>query len=90
MSKKTLSKILKDTGVKPNEKMRLNERLQQPVAPLEEQKKIVSPQQWKFIYELIDGEGKITMKQAAINAGYAEKTGLKVSQTLDFRIRKKF
>ena len=74
MSKKTLSKILKDTGVKPNEKMRLNERLQQPVAPLEEQKKIVSPQQWKFIYELIDGEGKITMKQAAINAGYAEKS----------------
>jgi phage terminase small subunit len=82
MSRKTLSKILNDTGVKPNEKMRMNERLQQPVPPLEEQGKTVSPQQWKFIYELIDGEGRLTMKQAAINAGYPEKNANKTASDL--------
>ena len=40
------------------------------VAPLDEQKGVVTPQQWLFIKELCDEEGKITLRQAAINAGY--------------------
>ena len=40
------------------------------VAPLDEQKGVVTPQQWRFIKELCDEEGKITLRQAAINAGY--------------------
>jgi hypothetical protein len=40
------------------------------VKPLSEQGGIVTPQQWKFIKELCDEDGKITLRQAAINAGY--------------------
>jgi len=40
------------------------------VKPLAEQKGLVTPQQWKFIKELCDEEGKVSLRQAAINAGY--------------------
>ena len=42
------------------------------VAPLDEQKGVVTPQQWNFIKSLCDEEGKVTLRQAAINAGYAK------------------
>jgi phage terminase small subunit len=50
----------------------LNKRLNTPVKPLSEQKKTVTPQQWTFIQELVCGDGKMTMAQAAIAAGYSE------------------
>lgn len=77
-----MHELFNSTGVKPNEKMRLNERLQQPVAPLEEQRSAVTPQQWRFIYELVDGEGKQTMKQAAINAGFPADRASKIAHDL--------
>ena len=40
------------------------------VKPLSEQGGVVTPQQWKFIKELCDEDGKITLVQAAVNAGY--------------------
>ena len=40
------------------------------VKPLSEQGGVVTAQQWKFIKELCDEDGKITLRQAAINAGY--------------------
>lgn len=42
------------------------------VAPLDEQKGVVTPQQWSFIKSLCDEDGKVTLRQAAINAGYAK------------------
>ena len=42
------------------------------VAPLDEQAGQVTPQQWLFIKSLCDEDGKVTLRQAAINAGYAK------------------
>lgn len=44
-------------------------RMAQPVGPLPIQK-TVTPKQWKFVTEYVSGDGRITMKEAAIRAGY--------------------
>jgi phage terminase small subunit len=49
----------------------LTVRLNTPVDPLEDQKRTVTAQHWKFIQTLVDGEGKVTLKDAAIAAGYS-------------------
>jgi len=49
----------------------LNVRLNMKVDPLEAQKRTVTAQHWKFIQTLVDGEGKVTLKDAAIAAGYS-------------------
>jgi phage terminase small subunit len=70
-SSKRMRELFNSSPVAPDKKKRdLEERLSAPVAPLEEQQAAVTPQEWKFIQELVDGEGKQTLKQAAINAGY--------------------
>jgi phage terminase small subunit len=51
----------------------LNRKLSVQVAPLSEQKNKVTPMQWKFVQELVSGDGKVTTVQAALNAGYSEK-----------------
>ena len=56
----------------PVRRDRLNARLSTPVAPLEDQTRPVTPQQWRFIQELIDGDGKVTLMQAALAAGYSK------------------
>ena len=56
----------------PVRRDRLNARLSTPVAPLEDQTRPVTPQQWRFIQELIDGDGKVTLVQAALAAGYSK------------------
>jgi phage terminase small subunit len=45
-------------------------RLSQKVAPLEKQKRILSEKQWKFVQELVAGDGEVTMREAAIRAGF--------------------
>lgn len=47
-------------------------RLATPVAPLKKQRKTVKGKEWKFVQELVAGDGKVTMKEAAIRAGYKE------------------
>jgi hypothetical protein len=49
----------------------LQTRLAATVKPLSQQKKIVSPQEWKFVQELCANDGAITLKEAAIRAGYS-------------------
>jgi phage terminase small subunit len=49
----------------------LQTRLGTTVKPLSQQKKIVSPQEWKFVQELCANDGAITLKEAAIRAGYS-------------------
>ena len=66
-----MRELFNSSPVSPDHKKRdLEERLATPVAPLEEQQAAVTPQEWKFIQELVDGEGKQTLKQAALSAGY--------------------
>ena len=52
------------------------------VAPLDEQAGQVTPQQWLFIKSLCDEDGKVTLRQAAINAGYPEDKASKTANNL--------
>lgn len=52
---------------------KLQKRLATPLAPLRKQKKL-KPQEWTFVKELVVGDGMLTMKEAAIRAGYPEKS----------------
>tara|TARA_R110000868_G_scaffold123045_2_gene326057 strand:+ start:957 stop:1769 length:813 start_codon:yes stop_codon:yes gene_type:complete len=54
----------------PRLRDKLVERLATPVKPLQQQKKIVTPQEWKFVQELCSGDGAVSMKEAAIRAGW--------------------
>lgn len=52
-------------------------RLAADVAPLKTYKggkRTVSPKHWKFIQEYVSGDGHVTMKEAAIRAGYNPKS----------------
>jgi phage terminase small subunit len=57
-------------------------RLATPVKPLALQKKIMSPQQWKFVQELCSGDGGVTLKEAAIRAGYSPETARETARRL--------
>jgi len=56
----------------PMAKDKLAERLSTEVGPLKAQKKALTAQEWKFVQELVAGEGSVTLKEAAIRAGYPE------------------
>jgi hypothetical protein len=80
---KRMAELLNNSPVEPDKKKRsLEKRLQTDVGELGAQTKAVTPQQWKFVQELIDGEGKQTLRQAALNAGYDEKKASKVASEL--------
>ena len=68
---KRMREIFNSVPIKKTRRQILMQKLKDAdVAPLDEQKGVVTPQQWRFIKELCDEEGKITLRQAAINAGY--------------------
>ena len=66
--------ILNTSPLRPSTRMKLEQRLSEPVAPLKDQKNIVSAQQWTFIQELISNDGQITLTEAAIRAGYPKES----------------
>ena len=45
-------------------------RMSTEVAPLRSQRRKLSPKEWTFVTELVSGDGRTTMKEAAIRAGY--------------------
>lgn len=47
-------------------------RMSKEVAPLRKQKRTMNAKQWKFVTELVSNDGRITMKEAALRAGYTE------------------
>jgi phage terminase small subunit len=47
------------------------QRLAGEVRPLRQQK-VLNAKEWKFVQELVAGDGQVTMKEAAIRAGYRE------------------
>ncbi len=61
-------------NVAPIRENRTAKRLATPVAPLRKQRKTVKGKEWKFVQELVAGDGHITMKEAAIRAGYNVKS----------------
>ena len=50
---------------------KLQKRLTTKVAPLKKQKKKLTQREWTFVQELVSGDGTVTMKEAALRAGYS-------------------
>jgi phage terminase small subunit len=48
----------------------VEERITRPVKP--HKPKVLTAQEWKFVEEFVAGDGHVTLKEAAIRAGYAE------------------
>jgi hypothetical protein len=42
------------------------------VVPLRQQRRVLNAKEWKFVTELVSGDGRVTMKEAAMRAGYKE------------------
>ena len=74
--------ILNTSPLRPSTRMKLEQRLNEPVAPLKDQKHIVSAQQWTFIQELISNDGHITLTEAAIRAGYPKESASAIGSEL--------
>jgi hypothetical protein len=53
---------------------KLQKRLSSNVGSLYSQKKKLSGREWKFVQELVSGDGQVTMKECAIRAGFTEKS----------------
>lgn len=66
----------------PIMKDKLAARLAAPVGPLSAQKKAITAQEWKFVQELVAGEGSVTLKEAAIRAGYPAEQASTISNML--------
>jgi hypothetical protein len=48
----------------------VEERISRPVKP--HKLKVLLPQEWKFVEEFVSGDGHVTLKEAALRAGYSE------------------
>ena len=57
-------------NVPPALRDKASSRMATEVAPLRKQPRTVNAKEWKFITELVSGDGRVTMKEAAIRAGY--------------------
>jgi hypothetical protein len=53
---------------------KLQKRLSSNVGSLRSQKKKLNGREWKFVQELVSGDGQVTMKECAIRAGFSEKS----------------
>lgn len=60
-------------NVPPIRGNKLIARTNVPVKPLKQYKSL-NAKEWKFVQELVAGDGHVTMKEAAIRAGYNEKS----------------
>jgi phage terminase small subunit len=49
---------------------KMQERTNRKVAPLKKQRKRLTQKEWTFVQELVGGDGAVTMKEAALRAGY--------------------
>jgi len=49
---------------------KMKKRVNSKVAPLKSQRKKLTNKEWTFVQELVSADGQVTMKEAAIRAGY--------------------
>jgi uncharacterized protein YfaS (alpha-2-macroglobulin family) len=49
---------------------KMKKRINSEVAPLRKQRKKLTNKEWTFVQELVSADGQVTMKEAAIRAGY--------------------
>jgi phage terminase small subunit len=67
-----VSKVLTQKTIPKTVAGAVNDKLATPVAKFEDQNKPLSPKEWKFVQEFVAGCGEVTLKEAAIRAGYTE------------------
>lgn len=60
---------------------KLQKRLATKVAPLRKQK-VLTAKEWTFVKELVSGDGNISMKEAAIRAGFSPKSASSIATKL--------
>lgn len=60
---------------------KLQKRLATPVAPLRKQK-LLKPREWAFVKELVSGDGAVTLKEAAVRAGFSPKSASSIASKL--------
>jgi phage terminase small subunit len=60
-------------NVPPIAPIKLQKRLNAEVTPLKEQTKVLTAMEWKFVQELVSADGAVTLREAAIRAGYPVK-----------------
>jgi phage terminase small subunit len=53
---------------------KLQKRLTGRVGSLRSQRRTLTSREWTFVQELVSGDGKVTMKECAIRAGWSEKS----------------
>lgn len=59
-------------NVPPVRPDKLTKRLNADVGYLKTQRRKLNPKEWAFVQELVAGDGQITMKEAALRAGYSQ------------------
>lgn len=69
-------------NVPPTMREPVKQRLATPVAPLQQQKKSPTAREWKFIQEYVSGDGTVSMKEAAIRAGFPPKSASATARRL--------
>tara|TARA_R110002020_G_scaffold181374_1_gene376292 strand:+ start:1542 stop:2477 length:936 start_codon:yes stop_codon:yes gene_type:complete len=84
MSKKDTRAIFNTVPIKKTHRQKLMEKINRAeVEPLKDQKRVVTTQQWKFIKELCNEDGKpVSLREAAIRAGYSAKNATKCASEL--------
>jgi hypothetical protein len=60
------------TRMPPILKKELEARVGMKVSTRKAKKKVLTPQEWTFVMELVSNDGKLTMKEAAMKAGWKE------------------
>jgi phage terminase small subunit len=61
---------------------KMQERTNRKVAPLKKQRKRLTQKEWTFVQELVGGDGAVTMKEAALRAGYTPQSAKTVAWKL--------
>jgi phage terminase small subunit len=61
---------------------KMQERTNRKVAPLKKQRKRLTQKEWTFVQELVGGDGTVTMKEAALRAGYTPQSAKTVAWKL--------
>ena len=59
-----------------------NKRLTSAVSPLRNQRRVLNDKEWKFVQEYVSGDGRVTLKEAAMRAGYKEGSASVMAWTL--------
>ncbi len=69
-------------NVPPVSPIKLQKRLSSEVIPLKDQTKVLTAMEWKFVQELVSADGGITLREAAIRAGYPAKRAHAAAHTM--------